>query len=113
MNVTVDEQSAVGIAEYDLCRLLHNLIDNSINAAEKCETDKKSVISIQIENDYVSITTENSFDKSEKQKKNDKDHGYGLTIVKEICKKYSGDYSFHADDKIYYSTTKIKNIAIE
>ena len=109
LNVTVDEQSAVRIAEYDLCRLLHNLIDNSINAAEKCATDKKSVISIQIENDYVSITTENGFDKNSMQKKNDKNHGYGLTIVKEICKKYSGDYSSHIENDTYFTYTKIKN----
>ena len=111
LNVNIDEQSVVRIAEYDLCRLLHNLIDNSINAAEKSEAEKKSEINIQIENDYVSITTANGFDKNSKQKNNNKSHGYGLTIIKEICKKYSGDYSFRIENDTYFTYTKIKNIS--
>ena len=109
LNVNIDEQSVVRIAEYDLCRLLHNLIDNSINAAEKSEAEKKSEINIHIENDYVSITTANGFDENSKQKNNNKNHGYGLTIVKEICKKYSGDYSFRIENDTYFTYTKIQN----
>ena len=101
-----------GYVQFNLflrCRLLHNLIDNSINAAEKSEAEKESEINIQIENDYVSITTANGFDRNSKQKNNNKNHGYGLTIVKEICKKYSGDYSFRIENDTYFTYTKIKN----
>ena len=111
LSVNVDEQSVVRIAEYDLCRLLHNLIDNSINAAEKSAEDKKSEIIINIEDDEIEITTKNTFNGDTKPKKNDKDHGYGSTIIKEICKKYNGDYSFRIENNNYLTNTKIKNIS--
>ena len=111
LSVNVDEQSVVRIAEYDLCRLLHNLIDNSINAAEKSAEDKKSKININIEDDEIEITTKNTFIGDAKPKKNDKDHGFGSTIIKEICKKYNGDYSFRIENNNYLTNTKIKNIS--
>ena len=111
LSVKVDEEATVKIAEYDLCRLLHNLIDNSINAAKKSDTDKKSEIKIEIKNEFISITTINSFIEETKSKKIDKNHGYGLNIIKEICKKYDGDYSVHIDGNQYITFTKTKNIA--
>lgn len=111
LSVNVDEQSVVRIAEYDLCRLLHNLIDNSINAADKSSEDKKSEININIEDAEIVITTKNTFIGDTKPKKNDKDHGYGSTIIKEICKKYNGDYSFRIENNNYLTFTKINNIS--
>lgn len=109
LDIQIDESATVKIAEYDLCRLLHNLIDNSVNAAE--QADKKAKILINIENDCIFITTQNGFNTNKKQKKADKNHGYGSTIIKEICKKYSGDYSFKVENNEYRTFTKIKNIA--
>ena len=111
LNVNVNEDAVVKIAEYDLCRLLHNLIDNSINAAEKSNTDKKSEVNIDIENEFISITTVNAFGEETKQKKADKNHGYGLNIVKEICNHYGGNYSSNIERNRYIAVAKIKNIS--
>ena len=111
LKVNVNEEAVVKIAEYDLCRLLHNLIDNSINAAEKSSTDKKSEVNIDIENEFVSITTVNTFGEETKPKKADKNHGYGLIIVKEICNRYGGNYSSQIDGNRYLAVAKIKNIS--
>ena len=111
LKVNVNEEAVVKIAEYDLCRLLHNLIDNSINAAEKSSTDKKSDVNIDIENEFVSITTVNAFGEETKPKKADKNHGYGLNIVKEICNRYGGNYSSQIDGNRYFAVAKIKNIS--
>lgn len=111
LKVNVNEEAVVKIAEYDLCRLLHNLIDNSINAAEKSSTDKKSEVNIDIENEFVSITTVNAFSEETKPKKVDKNHGYGLNIVKEICNRYGGNYSSQIDGNRYLAVAKIKNIS--
>ena len=112
LNVNIDEQSTVKIAEFDLCRLLNNLIDNSINAAEKSGIDKKSDIDISIENDYILIKTHNAFNSDNKPKKADQNHGYGSIIIKEICKKYDGNYEFYTEGNTYFTSTKIKNISI-
>ena len=80
-----------------------------MNTAEKSDTDKTSEINIVIKNEDISITTKNAFDKELKIKKPNKNHGFGLTIIKEICKKYSVDYSFRAEDDTYFTYAKIKN----
>lgn len=108
LNVKIDETAAVQIAEYDLCRLLHNLIDNSINAAEN--SDKKSEVAITIETDSISIATQNGFNAEKNQKKPDKNHGYGSTIIKDICKKYHGNYTVRTENKTYHTLTEIQNI---
>jgi len=111
LNVNVNEDGIVKIAEYDLCRLLHNLIDNSINAAEKSDTDKKSEVKIEIGNEFISITTENGFNEETKPKKVDKNHGYGLNIVKEICNRYGGNYSSIINGNRYVAVAKIRNLS--
>lgn len=111
LNVNVEEEAIVKIADYDLCRLLHNLIDNSINAAENA--DKKSEISINIEKENISIITQNGFCADKKQKKSDGNHGYGLTIIKEICKKYSGDYTVRVEGNTYRTFTKVANVRVD
>ena len=111
LNVNVNEEGIVKIAEYDLCRLLHNLIDNSINAAEKSDTDKKSKVKIELGNEFISITTENGFNEETKPKKVDKNHGYGLNIVKEICNRYGGNYSSIINGNRYVAVAKIRNLS--
>lgn len=108
LNIEIDETATVKIAEYDLCRLLHNLIDNSLNAAEI--SDKKSEINIKIESDSISIATQNGFTSEDNPKKPDKNHGYGSTIIKDICKKYHGSYAVRTENKTYHTLTEIQNI---
>lgn len=110
LNVKIEEDAVVKIGEYDLCRLLHNLIDNSINAAENSD-GKKSEISLTIEKDRITIVTRNGFKTEAKKKQPDPNHGHGSTIIKEICKKHGGDYSFRIEGAEYSTCTVIKNIS--
>lgn len=84
------------MAAEDICVLFGNLLDNAIRAEEK--TDKKKIkISIQAQMPYVSIVVSNYMDGSIlednptlKTTKKEKNHGYGLSNVKKIVKKYNG-----------------------
>lgn len=113
LSFTVCENAGIRIADFDLCRLLHNLIDNSVNASERSDADKNSHVTIKIENEEISVSTVNAFDSNSKSKSRDKNHGYGKTIINEICKKYNGNYSTDTAGNKYIVNTTIKNITLQ
>ncbi len=105
----IKENSKLNIDDYDICRLLNNLIDNSINAA-KLTQENKSFVLIDIEKDEVVIRTENKFDKTvKKPKRNDGKHGFGTKIIRDIAKKYGGKYSVEISGDNYVTVTMLKN----
>lgn len=109
MIVNVSENDIIRIDGFDLCRLVHNIIDNSINAAQKSE-EKISKIKISITNETISISTLNSFVRDTKPtKKYSEIHGYGTQIIKEIVKKYNGCYDTKNSNNIYITETVIDN----
>ena len=93
------------LSSYDMNILLGNLMQNAIDAAEKCE-DKhidvlirydRSCIFIKISNPYVGelncrdgeyLTT----------KKDSKDHGLGILSIKSIVERYDGSIYFTEED---------------
>ncbi|WMM25781.1 GHKL domain-containing protein [Tissierella sp. MB52-C2] len=88
------------IEEIELCIILGNLLDNSIEACEKIPLDGEKKIKlkiIQVE-EYLSIYIRNStcdkikFEKSKisTTKKDKIFHGFGLENIKEIVDKYNG-----------------------
>lgn len=105
----IKENGRLNIDDYDICRLLNNLVDNSINAA-KLTQENKSFVSIDIERDEVVIRTENKFDKAAKKpKQNDGKHGFGTKIIRDIVKKYGGKYSVEILGDDYVTVTTMKN----
>ena len=108
MNVNVEEECGINIDDYDLCRVLMNLIDNGINAASVAD-DKTLNIDISVSSDSVVIKTSNAYVK----KKNNvpvPGHGYGTGIISEICKKYDGSHRKNEVDGIYHTETVLSNL---
>lgn len=102
LDIDVDESFALKIDDYDLCRLLGNIIDNSINAAAETSA-KKSRVRIEIDKEHFAVVTENEIPNEEygKKRKKSKEHGNGVGIINEIAKKYNGTYDATADNGIY------------
>lgn len=97
------DKNAVGIDEVDLCNLLGNLLDNAIEACEKCR-DKQRIIEIKLrarDDKYIleveNTAPENALE-SNKHLATTKDdasrHGYGIKSIKSIAEKYSGMVNF-------------------
>lgn len=101
MNVEVMiDINSIKMSIYELCRILGILIDNAIEAAEKCEdkvinirfvkdvkVDRKLII---IENSYYNkeVDVEKIFEKGVSSKDNvGKEHGLGLWIIRNILRK--------------------------
>ena len=72
LDIEIDENCAVLIDDYDLCRLLHNIIDNALNAVLSLTDSKYCKIFIEINNEKLLIKTENKFNNSEKKHNNKK-----------------------------------------
>lgn len=110
--VNIDENYAILIDEYDLCRILCNLIDNALNAAKLSNLDKLCNFYLTINEDCLIIESKNNFT-STKQSKPDKSalHGNGIGIIKEIISKYDGTYLAKQECNVWFTEVKLKNKA--
>ena len=112
LKTDVNENAFLKPDDYDLCRLLHNIIDNSINASSALSENKISEITIDIDDDFLSITSKNPYPKTTKRtKERNEDHGHGINIIKDIAKKYSGTYFAEKSGGMYITVTKLMNIS--
>lgn len=107
----VTESSACKLSDIDISRVLLNLCDNAINAAKECEK-KQIKIDIEINDKLIKINTENHYIPS-KTKRPSPEHGNGTKIIKQISKKYGGEYKAEATNGIYKTQTYLRNINIE
>lgn len=98
---TIFISSEMHIEEIDLFRCVCNMLDNAIEAQQLLSSDKKRYVyfTMKSEKNTLYISTKNSITenlKIEKKmkttKKNKNSHGYGLSIIEEISKKYNGNF---------------------
>lgn len=90
-----------------LSSLLGNILDNAIEAAEKCK-EPKILLSINKNDNFDVLCCVNSCSKSPSMKgdrllttKEDKElHGFGTKSIEKIVKLYNGTHSFKYDEKL-------------
>lgn len=110
INITSFLADDIEINDIDLCVILGNLLDNSLEA---CIEDKKTIdktIKVQLtqhENKIV-IKINNTYEDKgiigKTSKKDKLHHGFGLQNVKELIDKYEGYYLVDKKDKLYCTT---------
>ena len=98
----------IGIEAHDLCSIISNLLDNSIEACERMSSEEKQIhITIKNLEDIVIIKVSNTYCPPEKwtktEKENNKLHGYGKQAVEDKVKKYGGDVKFISDEQWYHA----------
>ena len=95
------------IENIDMCALMANLLDNSIEACEKIETDNSWIdLKIIKRKDMVLIQLCNSIQQEKikkgnffvTEKKNTQLHGWGMKSIENVVKKYEGIKSYHIED---------------
>lgn len=99
-NVNIDNEAIQYIKNEDIPVLFGNLLDNAIEAAEHTQ-DKRIILNIQMQGEYVSISVENTFDENysdvinlKTTKSMKRRHGYGIKNLCRIVEEYDGMAEF-------------------
>ncbi len=106
--ISVREDVKINIPDYDLCRVLTNLIDNQINALENTDSKIFELSIICTMNDII-IKGTNEYIPSAKSNKSDPNHGYGQKIISSIAKKYNGSYKGEISNGKFITSTILEN----
>ena len=101
-----NEMADLWMDDEDVVVILSNLLNNAIEACEKCE-EKTVKMKLMKESDDIIISVRNTYNGEIVMKgdeiqtsKNDKaEHGLGIKNVIEAVEKYGGSYSINHDDK--------------
>lgn len=116
MIVDIDENNGILIDDYDLCRVLCNIIDNALNASALLEKPTVCKIGITINKNEVVVKSKNEFNndknKSELKNINPELHGNGIGIIREIASKYDGSYTARQSDNTWYTETVLSNVKL-
>lgn len=119
-DISVDS-NRIPINDYDLCVILGNLLDNSLNACKRnTENTNRIILEMSInENDTFLIFIANTYKTELNNKLHDDllfEHGYGLDNIKKIVEEHHGMIKINPSD--YYEITiiipiiDIKNVYI-
>ncbi len=107
IEVNVDESIEFDMEDIDLCNLLTNLLDNSIEASKEV-LNKNIQINIYKKLDYVVIKCVNEYNNYiEKDqygnfkttKKDNVNHGHGMKIIENIVDKYKGELNIETRER--------------
>ena len=112
-------EEITGIDDFDLCRLLSNLLDNAINY---CRNDfqEHRYIALKIVNEeqVIIINIKNSINSSVLEvnpslisKDKDNGHGLGIGIIKEIALKYNGMCDFYEEENQFCCNVIMKRLS--
>ncbi len=108
INIEIIENYSLKFSEYDISRVLFNLLDNAIEAVSELEVSRGSInLNIEINESKIHIFCENSC--VDKKAKRSSERGNGMKIIKDIVKKYKGEFDFNIieNDEAKKATTKI------
>ena len=107
----VNDLSSLPIGDEDLVVLLSNLLNNGIEACEKCEGKKIIKIKFMIENDLAILSVKNTSPSkwipnnevyaTTKCIRKD-EHGIGIRNITNVIEKYNGTYSIKSMENEFY-----------
>lgn len=112
VNVSSTLPQGLNISSFDLTVIFGNLIDNALQAVSLVPENKfidlalhysKGMMLIKVSNPFIN-EIKKSGDKVITTKKDKKNHGYGLTSVKEAVEKYDGTIDIIPENNIFTVT---------
>jgi signal transduction histidine kinase len=108
----------IHIEDMDLNTVVANLLDNAIEASEKCEKGQRNISFKIIDvKQFIVIECRNTCKEKfagKKQifqttKENKEEHGYGMGNIRETVEKYSGRAEFFCEDGIFCAKVMMEN----
>lgn len=103
------ELSRIPIADYDLCLVLGNLLDNSYQACHEMPISFSRHILVEIKTTRLEFVIHvcNSYIETNKKRDSNLEHGYGLLNIQRIVSKYDGVYTQKTSLDSYQSIISI------
>lgn len=107
----INDLSEIGICDEDIVVILSNLLNNAIEACEKCTEKKVIKMKFVKEKDNVIISVKNTYDgelviedgEIQTSKKHDIDeHGIGIKNIIDVITKYQGSYVIQNNENEFY-----------
>lgn len=108
----------IHIEDMDLNTVVSNLLDNAIEASEKCEINQRKIVfKIKDVKQFLAIECSNTCKMKVTGKKhifkttkdNKEEHGYGIENIKEAVEKYGGQAEFTCEAGIFYVKIMMEN----
>lgn len=117
MDISVQISNHFAVQKLDLCTVLSNLCDNAIEASSVIE-DPKITVQLKEVKSYLSLTVSNRTqgDILKKNptllttKKDQNLHGLGMTIIRNIAKKYHGSVTLSSDSHSFTCFVLLENV---
>lgn len=113
MDFDINDLSKISMRNEDIVILLSNLLDNAIEACEKCTNNKFIKIKFRHENEETIISIQNScvtdLSSLKTSKLNKIQHGYGLKNIKSILEKYGAFYTISYENGEFCFSTILVN----
>ena len=114
-----NDLSKLPLDEAEVSIVLSNLLDNAMEACEKCITDKIIHVSFFVKEYDIILKLENPFvneirkekDRFLSSKKDDIPHGFGIENVREIVERHDGIYSVKCSGHIFKTIIDIPLIS--
>ena len=106
LNAEIDESYPIMADDYDICRILFNIADNSVAAAAKLEKNRTADIKIEVTQDEIIFESKNGKPRDHENKPQNKadEHGYGIKIIGEIAQNTAANTSIKS--KTEFTTQK-------
>lgn len=114
----INDLSEISICDEDIVVILSNLLNNAIEACEKCPNKKVMKLKFVKEKDNVIISVKNTYDgkldikdgeiqTSKKYEMNE--HGIGIKNIIDVIEKYQGSYAIKNDKYEFYFSIILPN----
>lgn len=113
----INDLGKIRMTDEDIVVILSNLLNNAIEACEKCK--KKKIIKLKFvsEGDEIVISVRNTYEnalivqdgKYQTTKTEIDNHGIGISNIINVIKKYHGSYVIKPDDKEFFFSIMILN----
>lgn len=114
----INDLSEICVSDEDIVVILSNLLNNAIEACEKCSDKKVIKMKFVKEKENIILSVKNTYDgelvikdgeiqTSKKQETNE--HGIGIKNIIDVIRKYQGSYVIRNDEKEFYFSIIIPN----
>lgn len=105
----INNLEKIKITDQDITLLLSNLLNNAIEACQKCNDKKVIKVKFVVEDDNVVLSVRNTYDGQVitsgenylTTKQDKKHHGMGLKNILQVIEKYNGFYSIDCDEQFF------------